>query len=135
MNRAMHLILAAAALGAATVAAAQDATTVQFAHGAALPDRIEVRTVTVPYDAARLDSKSTEKLFFRIRLAAEQACDIASNAVGYERWDEHACETAAVSEAIQQAGEPELREYYAGLRGSAMPEDGMRQDSTGPERR
>lgn len=131
MNRAMHVILAAAALSAATVAAAQDATTVDSAHGATLPDRIEVRTVTVPYDASRLqDSKSTEKLFFRIRLAAEEACDIASNAVGYERWDEHACETTAVSEAIQQAGEPELREYYSGLRGSVMPEE-----SVMPERR
>lgn len=114
MNRAMNLFLAAAALGATTLAVAQD-------H--AQPDRVDVRSVSVPYDAAQLGNEAaTERLFFRIRLAAEQACDLSSNAVGQERWDEHACETEAVSNAIQTAGEPRLRDYYSQLHGSRMLE-------------
>lgn len=112
----MALIASAAAVGVASGAA----VTEDLLH----PDSVQIRTVTVPYDAAEVrDQQGAEKLFFRIRQAAEEACDIAPNEVGYERWEEHACESDAVSDAVRDVGEPELTQYYSELRGSATPED------------
>jgi UrcA family protein len=115
-----HFTMALIASGAAIGAAAGAAMAAEIRD----PDSVQIRTVTVPYDAAEVrNEEGAEKLFFRIRQAAEEACDIAPFAVGYERWDEHACETEAVSEAVQDVGEPELTQYYSELGGSAMPED------------
>jgi UrcA family protein len=77
------------------------------------PDSVFVKTMTVRYDAEQiLDRKSAEKLFFRIRAAAEEVCRIASFPVGYEMWDEHACAVDAVAEAVRNAGLPALDRYY-----------------------
>jgi UrcA family protein len=64
------------------------------------PDSLGVRSMTVHYDAASItDSKSAEKLFFRIRAAAEEVCRLASYPRGYEIWEEHSCAANAVAEA------------------------------------
>lgn len=115
-----HFTMALIASGAAMGVAAGAAVAAEIPD----PDSVQIRSVTVPYDAADIrDQRGAEKLFFRIRQAAEEACDIASHEVGYERWEEHACETAAVSGAVQDVGEPVLTDYYSDLRGSVMPEE------------
>jgi UrcA family protein len=78
------------------------------------PDSLAIKSMTVRYDAAAItDSKSAEKLFFRIRLAAEEVCRLASYPRGYEMWDEHACEVDAVAEAVREADLPALDRYYS----------------------
>lgn len=79
------------------------------------PDSLQIRSETVRYDARQVqDEKSAEKLFFRIRQAAEEVCRIASNPRGYEIWHEHDCEAEAVSQAVGQADIPALDEFYYG---------------------
>lgn len=120
-NLAMTL-LASAALGATGLVAAQDPqpNNMQNLQG----ESVQIQSVTVPYDTSEIqDERGAEKLFFRIRAAAAEACDIAPHEVGYERWDEHACEASAVSSAVQDVGEPALVDYYSDLRGSVMPEE------------
>ena len=121
-NLAMTL-LASAALGATGLVAAQDRQTndnPQTPQG----ESVQIQSVTVPYDTAEIqDERGAEKLFFRIRRAAAEACDVASHEVGYERWEEHACEASAVSNAVQDVAEPALIEYYSDLRGSVLPEE------------
>jgi UrcA family protein len=93
--------LAVPALGVAAAGAAVD------------PDSVQVRSEVVTYDAARIDdARSAERLFFRIRKAAAEVCSIASHPVGYELWEEHACEAEAVEEAVRETGLPELNEFY-----------------------
>jgi UrcA family protein len=77
------------------------------------PDRVAVKTVTLHYDANRIqDRNSAERLFFRIRQAAEEVCRIASYPRGYEMWDEHACEVETVAFAVRDVGLPALNRYY-----------------------
>ncbi len=77
------------------------------------PDTLAVQSMTVRYDATEIrDSKSAQRLFFRIRQAAEEVCRIASYPRGYEMWDEHACETSAVADAVRTADIPALDQYY-----------------------
>ncbi len=113
-------LLAGAFLGAASMVAAQD----RQGNDTALlaTESVQVQSVTVPYSEAETrNQRGVESLFFRIRGAAAEVCDIAPNEVGYELWEEHACERAAVAEAVQDVGEPALIEYYSDLRGSALP--------------
>lgn len=85
-------------------------------------DSVEVRTISVPYEASQIrDEQSAETLFFRIRRAAEEVCRIASHPRGYEIWYEHACEAEAVADAIGDVNEPQLDEYYSDRSGSALP--------------
>lgn len=121
-NLAMTL-LASAALGATGLVAAQD-----LRSSDNLPrlqgESVQIQSVTVPYDTAEIqDERGAERLFFRIRRAAAEACNMAPHEVGYERWEEHACEASAVSNAVQDVGEPALIEYYSDLRGSVIAED------------
>ena len=77
------------------------------------PDSLQIRSETVRYDADQVqDRKSAQKLFFRIRHAAEEVCRIASNPRGYEIWYEHDCEAKAVAEAVAQVDIPALHEFY-----------------------
>ena len=94
------------------------------AAGAGYLDSVEVRTVTVPYEASEIRNEDTaEDLFFRIRRAAAEACRISSFPRGYEIWYEHDCEAEAVAEAVNDADVPVLEDYYEELRGgSALPE-------------
>ena len=78
-------ILMAGTVGAGAMAA--DVT--NEAPGAAYTDSIEVRTMTVPYEASEIrDEDSAEDLFFRIRRAAAEVCRISSFPRGYEVWYE-----------------------------------------------
>jgi UrcA family protein len=79
------------------------------------PDSVPVLTTSVRYDATQIrDGRSAERLFFRIRMAAENVCQIASHPAGYEIWDERACEKDAVAQAVRAADLPELNRYYFG---------------------
>jgi UrcA family protein len=99
-------LLAAAALAVPAFGAAATGATVE-------PDSVQVRSELVTYDAEHIDDPRTaERLFFRIRKAAAEVCNIASHPVGYELWQEHACETEAVEEAVRETGLPELSEFY-----------------------
>lgn len=111
MNKHYGLtLLIAATCGMAGAAAAQEG-----------PDSLEMRSAAVSYDAAKThDAKSAEKLFFGIRQAAEEVCRISSYPRGYEIWQEHACETEAVAQAVREAGVPALDEYYFGSAGVAL---------------
>jgi UrcA family protein len=85
------------------------------------PDSVQIHSESVRYDAATIhDEDTARKLFFRIRRAADEVCNIASNPRGYEIWHEHACEAEAVAEAVRDAGVPALDDYYAGLTGREM---------------
>jgi UrcA family protein len=96
-------LMAAVSCGSATLAAPVED-----------PDSLAIKSMTVRYDAAAItDSKSAEKLFFRIRLAAEEVCRLASYPRGYEMWDEHACAVDAVAEAVREADLPALDRYYS----------------------
>jgi UrcA family protein len=113
MNRqsvlAISALLAAAPFGMAAMAAPVEES-----------DSVGVKTMTVHYDAAAItDSKSAEKLFFRIRAAAEEVCRLASYPHGYEIWDEHSCAGEAVAEAVREADLPALDQYYNRGSGSA----------------
>src|SRR5688572_17335626 len=67
------MLLAAASFGMAGAAAPVED-----------PDSLQIRSETVRYDADQVqDRKSAQKLFFRIRHAAEEVCRIASNPRGY----------------------------------------------------
>lgn len=113
-NLAKSLLVIGCAVGGFGVAAAND----QVTSIGASPDSVRVESVTVPYDASELsDPRGAKRLFFRIRQAASEVCNIASHEVGYERWEEHACETAAVARAVKEAGEPALIDYYTRLGG------------------
>jgi UrcA family protein len=105
-TRSRAIFLAAALAGAAaTVPAA-----VRDTGGS---DFVQVRSEIVDYEAAEVrDAKSAERLFFRIRRAAEEVCRLSSHPVGYELWEERACEAEAVSEAVDATGLPALEEYY-----------------------
>jgi UrcA family protein len=75
-------------------------------------ESVQVRSETVRYDPQEIqDRESAEKLFFRIRQAAEEVCRISFNPRGYERWYEHDCEAEAVSEALADADIPALDEF------------------------
>jgi UrcA family protein len=104
MKRHSVLALAAAALfGSVAVAAPVED-----------PDSLAIKSMTVRYDAAAVtDSKAAERLFFRIRLAAEEVCRLASYPRGYEIWDEHSCEVDAVAAAVRDADLPALDRYYS----------------------
>lgn len=112
-------LLLAASLGVAGVASAATSGP---------PQNLQIRSISVPYDPARVINQDTaETLFFQIRHAAAEVCRIASFPRGYELWYEHACETEAVAEAIDEVNIPALDEFYTGLggrlerSGSAMP--------------
>src|SRR5262245_38446954 len=77
------------------------------------PDRVAVKTLTLHYDANGIqDRRSAEKLFFRIRQAAEEVCRMASYPRGYEMWDEHTCEVETVAVAVRDVGLPALNRFY-----------------------
>ena len=104
-------LLLAGTLGVTGTAAAQDNP----------PQTVEIRTLSLPYEAAELrDEQAAETLFFRIRQAAEEVCRIAHHPRGYEIWHEHACEAEAVAEAIGDVNEPALDQYYSDRGGSAL---------------
>lgn len=106
-------LLLAGALGVAGGASA--AETIE-------PENLQVRSITVPYDASQIrDPRSAEVLFFRIRQAAAEVCNIASHPRGYELWYEHACESEAVADAVDDANEPALDQFYTDVTGSALP--------------
>lgn len=110
-------LLCAASMGAAGLALAAEGT------GASLQgtDSLEVRSQQVRYDASGLDDpKEAERLFFRIRQAAAEVCSIASHPVGYERWEENACERDAVAVAVEDADVPALDDYYANIAGGLL---------------
>ena len=77
------------------------------------PASVQVRSGSVTYDAERIDDpRSAERLFFRIRRAAEEVCRLSSHPVGYELWEERACEADAVEDAVRTTAVPELDEFY-----------------------
>ncbi len=77
------------------------------------PDMLQIQSETVRYDAMDINNrKSARQLFFRIRQAAEEVCRTSSFPRGYEIWSEHDCATAAVEQAVGDAGMPALTEYY-----------------------
>jgi len=78
-------------------------------------DSVQVASPKVAFNAeAECTPQGARQLFFRIRQAAEEVCRTASYPVGYELWNQHACETAAVSGAVRAAGIPALSERYFG---------------------
>lgn len=80
------------------------------------PDMAQIRTEIVHFDAAAIhDRKAARKLFFRFRQTAEEVCRLSSNPVGYEMWEERACEAEAVADAVRQARLPALDAYYYGM--------------------
>jgi UrcA family protein len=102
-------LVAATSFGSAAMAAPVDD-----------PDTLAIKSATVRYDAAAVtDDKSAEKLFFRIRRAAAEVCQLASYPRGYEIWDEHACEVDAVADAVRDADLPALDRYYSRGSGEA----------------
>lgn len=102
LHTGMALLIAAASTGVAAAAVPGEG-----------PDTLGIQTLTVRYDAARIDDrKSAEKLFFRIRQAAEEVCRTASFPRGYEMWDEHACELETVAQAVRDAALPALDRFY-----------------------
>jgi UrcA family protein len=106
MNR--HSVMAIALVAAASFGSAAMSAPVGD------PDSLAIKSMTVRYDAAAItDHKAAEKLFFRIRLAAEEVCRVASYPLGYELWDEHACAANAVDEAVREADLPALNRYYS----------------------
>jgi UrcA family protein len=122
MNKRIGMaLLLAGSLGAAGVAGAASGSTMNVE--AMTVDgfgTIEVRSLSVPYDTGMQDDQSAKKLFFRIRQAAAEVCSIAANPVGYELWEEHACEKEAVAEAIQLADIPALDAYYVERAGGSV---------------
>lgn len=108
-------LLLAGSLGAAGMSFAQSGSTMVVDESLTTNIGIvEVRSMSVRYDASEMnDPKSAQKLFFRIRQAAEEVCRLSSHPRGYEIWEERACESEAVAEAIELADIPELDEYYA----------------------
>jgi UrcA family protein len=105
-TRSRAIFLAAALAGAtATVPAA-----VRDTDGS---DFVQVRSEVVDYEATEVrDAKSAERLFFRIRQAAEEVCRVSSHPVGYELREERSCEAEAVSEAVDATDLPALEDYY-----------------------
>ncbi|MEO8315379.1 MAG: UrcA family protein [Pseudomonadota bacterium] len=111
LHTGITLLIAAAATGVAGAAVPGEE-----------PDTLAVQTMTVRYNATEIsDRTSAEKLFFRIRQAAQEVCRLASYPRGYEMWDEHACETNAVAEAVRDAALPSLDQYYYRGTGPMLP--------------
>lgn len=109
-------------IGRAMLAGALVASGAAAAAETNLPESVDIRSLSVPYESSEIrDEESAEDLFFRIRQAAAEVCNIASFPRGYEIWYEHDCETEAVSEAVDEVNEPVLDEYYTDLGGSATP--------------
>lgn len=114
MKHLSSVLLAAASIGICGAATAAPVDT----DGMDGTDRVQVRTEVVEYDADEIrDTRSAQRLFFRIRRAAEEVCRLSSHPVGYELWDEHACEVDAVAEAVQDAGLPALDQLHSGRPG------------------
>lgn len=122
MNTRSRSIFVAAAL--ASAAATVPAAIVETGGS----DYVQVRSEVVDYEAAEIrDAKSAERLFFRIRQAAEEVCRLSTHPVGYELWEERACEAEAVSEAVDATDLPALEDYYLdgrrrGGSAAALPE-------------
>lgn len=85
------------------------------------PDSLQIQSATVHYDAAAIqDRRSAKKLFFEIRMAAEEVCRLSSAPRGHEIWAERDCEAAAVAEAVNAADIAALDEYYYRGSGDVM---------------
>lgn len=111
MKHLTTALLAAASVGACGVAAAAALDTDRAS--------VQVRSETVEYDANEIrDARSAERLFFRIRQAAEDVCRLSSHPVGYELWDERACEREAVAEAVDDTDLPMVEQLYFGRSGA-----------------
>jgi UrcA family protein len=100
----------------ATLAAAACLAAPAFAtSGADTPDSVDVRSTKVSYNTAEIrDAAALERLFFRIRLAAEEVCRTNGNTRGVEIWIQHNCEADAVVQAVRASGIPALQQYYFG---------------------
>ncbi len=112
MQRSSGLVwIAVATLGFATAASASPNGT----------SSVQVSSVTVSYDVADVaTSQGARELFDRIRQAADKVCRTASFPVGAERWEQHACEAQAVSEAVRQANIQPLLEQRKGRESSSL---------------
>lgn len=97
------LITACAAAGVASMAGAVE-------RQEAGQERTE--KVTYHVASAATDAKTAKELFFRIRGAAAEVCEISSHPVGHELWATHACEVSAVAAAVREANVPALNAYY-----------------------
>jgi UrcA family protein len=109
-TRSMLALLLAGSFGAIGGAAEPGDMRLDMLNG---PDMLEMDSETVRYDAMQIrDEKSAERLFFRIRQAADEVCRISPTPRGYEIWFEHDCAAAAVERAVENADVPALDEYY-----------------------
>lgn len=87
-------------------------------QGSAMDPEVETRSLSVEFDADEIRTpRDAERLYFRFRQAAEEVCRISSFPRGYEIWQEHDCEAAAVARAVEDAEVPALDEFYYGRSG------------------
>lgn len=107
-----------ASLAAASLAVAGVTSLALAGVASAAPagtDSVQVASTNVTFSTELANTpQGAKQLFFRIRLAAEEVCRTASYPVGHEIWTQHACETAAVANAVRSAGIPALSERYLG---------------------
>ncbi|MFO7325371.1 MAG: UrcA family protein [Pseudomonadota bacterium] len=111
-------LVAAAALGIAGGALAEGSAQAVTQSTAVTSPDVLTRTVVVRFDANSIQSqRDAEKLFFRIRRAAEEVCSLSARPLGQEIVEQNNCETRAVAKAVEDANVPALSRFYFGVKG------------------